>query len=93
MPRRHRSARDRESAPTPPERPLGVAPDWAHVDGYRVQAVTGEKDKAYRCPGCEQLVQPGTPHLVVIPDDDLGGRRHWHTNCWRQELRRLGRRV
>jgi hypothetical protein len=93
MPRRHRSARDREAPADPLERPRGFAPEWAHVDGYRVQQVAGEKGKTYRCPGCNQEIHPGVAHMVVMPDDDLAGRRHWHSPCWKQELRRLGHRV
>ena len=59
--------------------------EWADV-----RAVTG--DKAYRCPGCGHEIRRGTPHLVVVPHDDPGQRRHWHTECWRRELRRTGRR-
>jgi hypothetical protein len=47
--------------------------------------------KAYRCPGCQQLIGPGTAHLVTWPADHLFGdeaglddRRHWHTSCWRR---------
>lgn len=50
----------------------------------------GGSDKAYRCPGCNQEIAPGTSHLVVWPEDHLFGdeagladRRHWHTRCWR----------
>jgi hypothetical protein len=32
-------------------------------------------------------------HLVVVEADDVEGRRHWHTECWRRELRRRGHRV
>lgn len=45
--------------------------------------------KAYRCPGCELLVEPGTAHVVVWRADSLfgdravGDRRHWHAACWR----------
>ncbi|MDQ1304215.1 MAG: hypothetical protein QG671_42, partial [Actinomycetota bacterium] len=42
-------------------------------------------DKAYRCPGCEQLIQPGTGHLVAWREDSVMGveaRRHWHASCW-----------
>jgi len=45
--------------------------------------------KTYRCPGCQQPIAPGTPHLVVWPAErGLAGtgtveeRRHWHTGCW-----------
>ncbi len=55
-----------------------------------VQAMTGQNAvKAYRCPGCNHDIRPGTPHLVVWPHDPGPGqdsavalRRHWHTACW-----------
>lgn len=90
MPRRHRSARDRDSLPEPPVRPLSVAPEWASAEGFSVRGVSGEKGKTYVCPGCHQVIRPGTPHLVVMMDGELEGRRHWHTECWRRELRRQG---
>jgi hypothetical protein len=93
MPRRHRSARDRPAPPAPPERPSTVAPAWASaVERTSVRAVTGVGGKAYRCPGCQQVMHPGTPHLVVVTEGDVEGRRHWHTPCWRREVRRLGYR-
>ncbi len=42
--------------------------------------------RSYRCPGCHHEITPGTPHVVVWPDDALGSlddRRHWHSACWR----------
>ena len=90
MPRRHRAARDRVTGPEALERPIGVAPAWAQAEGATVRAVTGEKGKAYRCPGCLQEIRAGIPHLVVVEHDDVEGRRHWHTGCWRRELRRRG---
>ncbi|MEU6037070.1 ATP/GTP-binding protein [Actinomadura sp. NPDC047616] len=57
-----------------------------------VQAVAGANAvKAYRCPGCDQLIQPGVPHLVAWPADERGGaddRRHWHRPCWQARERR-----
>jgi hypothetical protein len=57
--------------------------------------------KSYRCPGCDQEIRFGTPHLVAWPayarDSDLEPwdtasgadlRRHWHTSCWRARDRR-----
>ena len=90
MPRKHRSARERDLPIGSAERPKGVAPEWASAEGYRVLAVSGERGKAYRCPGCQQEIRPGTPHLVVMEHEEVGSRRHWHTPCWRQELRRRG---
>lgn len=45
--------------------------------------------KTYVCPGCESIIPAGTFHLVVIPDEAVDMRRHWHRGCWNKELRRL----
>ncbi|RZS87086.1 hypothetical protein EV189_2508 [Motilibacter rhizosphaerae] len=63
------------------------------LDGapHYVRAVTGAAaTKAYRCPGCDQLVPPATPHLLVWPVGSSGidWRRHWHTPCWAARDRR-----
>jgi hypothetical protein len=90
MPRKHRAARDREVRLEAVERPLGMAPGWARIEGAVVRSVSGERGKTYRCPGCLQEIRVGTPHLVVVEHDDMEGRRHWHTACWGRELRRRG---
>jgi len=90
MPRRHRAARDRPGPPAPSPRPRTAAPVWASADGMTVRTVSGETGKVYRCPGCQQEIKPGTPHLVVMTEGGVEGRRHWHTPCWRQERRRRG---
>lgn len=46
--------------------------------------------KVYVCPGCEQLIEEGVGHLVVVPEDAPDLRRHWHRGCWYKELRRRG---
>jgi hypothetical protein len=63
---------------------------------YVVRAVTGSAaTKAYRCPGCHQLIRPATPHTVAWPvvgslfsDSGLDERRHWHNACWKARERR-----
>jgi hypothetical protein len=92
MPRRHRSARDREAPAVAVERPVNVAPDWAQAEDVTVRAVSGQAGKTYRCPGCHQEIRQGIPHLVIAVGDDMEGRRHWHTPCWRSELKRRGQR-
>jgi hypothetical protein len=61
-------------------------------DEWVVRQVTGSAaTRAYRCPGCDQEIQPGTAHVVVWPADergDLADRRHWHSGCWRARERR-----
>jgi hypothetical protein len=71
------------------------------VDGpdgsWTVQHVRGST-KSYRCPGCQQMVGPGTDHVVAWAQDGLFGaeravaeRRHWHTSCWELRARRRPR--
>ncbi len=65
----------------------GPAGDWV------VQRVGGAP-KAYRCPGCDQEVPAGVPHVVAWPVEALAGlggpadRRHWHSPCWAARSRR-----
>jgi hypothetical protein len=59
--------------------------------GYLVRSVTAAAAvKSYRCPGCDQVIGAGRPHVVAWPADDLDGdeRRHWHTPCWAARDRR-----
>jgi len=46
--------------------------------------VVGGSEKAYRCPGCDQEIMGGRPHVVAWPsfDSGAGDRRHWHQACW-----------
>ncbi|MEJ5914985.1 hypothetical protein [Pseudokineococcus sp. 1T1Z-3] len=85
-------------------RPLGAGLRRVedHGDGeWVVQVVTGHgpaaaEGRSYRCPGCDQLVPAGSPHVVAWPADGLLGseaaladRRHWHRPCWeRRAVRR-----
>ena len=57
-------------------------------EAYTVRTVRGG-EKSYRCPGCQQMVGPGTAHVVAWAQDGLFGadramadRRHWHPKCW-----------
>jgi hypothetical protein len=52
-----------------------------HVQPY-------EARKAYRCPGCDHEIRAGEGHEVVVPVDAPDLRRHWHSACWRNEVRR-----
>lgn len=61
---------------------------------WSVRPISGS-DKTYRCPGCDQVIGPGTAHVVVWANDHLLGadsalaeRRHWHTACWKARDRR-----
>jgi hypothetical protein len=58
---------------------------------YLVRAVAGAAaGKSYRCPGCDQLIATGVPHVVAWPEHDAEAtdRRHWHTPCWAARGRR-----
>jgi hypothetical protein len=90
MPRKHRRNPEFFDPPHPgaPPSPRSAPPSWAVAGGFEVRHVQG--DKPYRCPGCDHSIRPGLWHLVVVPDGEPDERRHWHTECWRTELRRLG---
>jgi hypothetical protein len=70
--------------------------EWGDVD-WVVRSLTGSSSaKNYRCPGCDQEIRPGTPHVVVWRAEPLMGtdaddRRHWHTACWAARDRRRRR--
>ncbi len=88
----------------PEPRDIGQAFGYQRVEPARdgdwiVRSVTGAgSTKIYRCPGCDQEIRPGVPHLVAWPADTeqaawhggggLDDRRHWHTPCWNARLRR-----
>ena len=58
------------------------------LDGYEVRRVEPERAaKSYICPACGNSVAEGEGHVVVWPTEDSDLRRHWHTHCWRIEVR------
>ena len=60
-----------------------------------VRTVPGSaSDRVYRCPGCDQTLPAGTPHVVAWPAEGaVDERRHWHAPCWAaRSRRRPGRR-
>jgi hypothetical protein len=83
-----------------PGEPSSVGPEqtesWPDGD-WVVRLVPGAASaKSYRCPGCDQEIPAGTPHLVAWPSLSPGptDRRHWHRPCWDRRIqRRPGRRV
>ncbi|MDT0167258.1 hypothetical protein Q9R32_17020 [Actinotalea sp. AC32] len=98
MPSRRRSAKRPYGDEPPPldlERALGGRRSESAADGdWTVQRVRGG-EKAYTCPGCRQLIPPGTAHVVAWAADGLLGpraalddRRHWHSACWQHRARR-----
>ena len=57
------------------------------------RSVVHRRPSSYRCPGCDQLIPPATPHTVVWPETAIVGagvdqRRHWHSTCWNARDRR-----
>ncbi|TMK32362.1 MAG: hypothetical protein E6G55_01810 [Actinobacteria bacterium] len=83
MPRKNRRAPEPVEAARVPQ---SAGPTWALAPGFDVRRVSS--DKPYRCPGCDHEIRAGVWHLVVVPQDQRDERRHWHTECWRSELRR-----
>src|SRR5579872_5998415 len=86
--------RNRRPAPAAADRPAGSERTESWPDGdWVVRPVAGANStKLYRCPGCDQEIAPGTPHIVAWPADTIvagpAERRHWHRPCWERRLRR-----
>ncbi|MBV9922768.1 MAG: hypothetical protein JOY78_18220 [Pseudonocardia sp.] len=82
----------------PPLRSAAAARFEVAADGeWQVRQVSGSASvRTYRCPGCDQTIDAGTPHVVAWPAAEHGSveeRRHWHTPCWAARgRRRPGRR-
>lgn len=58
-------------------------------DGHVVRSVAGTSSgRPYRCPGCDQELPGGSPHVVAWPEGRPDDRRHWHTACWDARGRR-----
>lgn len=83
----------RRSKHARPHRPLGSHHPTAVTrrDGeWLVRGIAaGSSTKVYRCPGCDQLIAAGLPHVVVWPrvaslgsSSEIEERRHWHRSCW-----------
>jgi len=99
-PRRERPGAGRQTAKGRHGRSAASGPErhesWPDGD-WVIRLVPGQTSaKSYRCPGCDQEIPPGAPHLVAWPAERSGpaGRRHWHRPCWEQRMRRRpGRRA
>ncbi|MET7851004.1 ATP/GTP-binding protein [Streptomyces avermitilis] len=60
-------------------------------DEWSVRHVAGAsaEGKTYRCPGCDQMIPSGVPHVVAWPEHSgVDERRHWHKACWNAKDRR-----
>ncbi|MFJ8692704.1 ATP/GTP-binding protein [Streptomyces roseolilacinus] len=62
--------------------------EWA----VRNVAGASAAGKRYRCPGCDQEIPSGVPHVVAWPEyGGVDDRRHWHRACWNAKDRRTTR--
>lgn len=98
MPRSRRSGKrpySAEHVPLDMDRVGGIRRAESGPDGEWTTQRVGGSDRTFRCPGCDQLIATGTPHVVAWRADSILGdgaaldnRRHWHTSCWQARLRR-----
>jgi hypothetical protein len=57
---------------------------------WSVRRANSRRPATYRCPFCGRHLPAMSEHLIVLPEDDGGRRRHAHTACVEKE-RRAGR--
>lgn len=91
MPRRNRGRRDDAAIDEDKARRAIESIQPGRAGDWYVRTAGGDPDgKTYRCPGCQQEITPGTPHVVawLAETDDGSNRRHWHTPCFRARDRR-----
>ncbi|AKG45560.1 ATP/GTP-binding protein [Streptomyces xiamenensis] len=63
--------------------------DWRGEEWVVRRISGGAAVKHYRCPGCDQEIPPGVPHVVSWPRAGaVDDRRHWHRSCWEARDRR-----
>ncbi|MFD7918831.1 ATP/GTP-binding protein [Streptomyces sp. NPDC059740] len=71
---------------------LETTQEWRGEEWVVRQVGGSGAGKRYRCPGCDQEIPPGVPHVVAWPRlGDVDDRRHWHTSCWNARDRRRAR--
>ncbi|MEZ7003948.1 ATP/GTP-binding protein [Streptomyces sp. AD55] len=98
-PRRNRPKGPRQAARGDGDEDAGRYGGWQTSTGWRgeewsVRHVAGAsaRGKSYRCPGCDQAIPDGVPHVVAWPQHSgVDDRRHWHTSCWNARDRRTTR--
>ncbi|MEE1764642.1 MULTISPECIES: ATP/GTP-binding protein [unclassified Streptomyces] len=103
-----RRNRPKDSGASGPSGPSGRSADedpsdryggWQTSEPWRgeewsVRHVAGASaaGKTYRCPGCDQMIPSGVPHVVAWPEHSgVDERRHWHKACWNAKDRRTSR--
>jgi hypothetical protein len=94
-PRRNRQHGRRKQQPFDEDAPrygLEHTAEWRGEEWVVRGIGAGAAAKHYRCPGCDQEIPPGVPHVVAWPRlGDVGDRRHWHRACWNARDRRSAR--
>lgn len=86
------ASRDGDGRDGRPRYGLERTEEWRGEEWAVRQISGGAALKHYRCPGCDQEIAPGVPHVVVWPlTGDVADRRHWHRACWNARDRRSAR--
>jgi hypothetical protein len=89
--RNHQRGRPKRDRPPEDRERYGLenTESWRGED-WVVRGIGGTAAaKHYRCPGCDQEIPPGVPHVVVWPQHGaVDDRRHWHRACWNARDRR-----
>lgn len=93
-PRRNKAQGRRQPSADDGPRAYGLenTEDWQGEEWVVRRITGGGATKHYRCPGCDQEIPPGVPHVVAWPRlGAVDDRRHWHAACWSARDRRKAR--
>ena len=64
-------------------RPLSAGYASRRRGDFIVQSIPGSQaSKQYICPGCNQRIAIGVPHVGWPQHRGVDERRHWHNPCW-----------
>ena len=70
---RKRQRRNKEPPAPAPKVSVETVVEW-QGEPWVVRPIRGSSStRSYRCPGCDQMIQPATPHTVVWPETAITG--------------------
>lgn len=67
--------------------PSKLIPQQIETEYGRTVVIESVAKKQYKCPLCDDTLDPGENHMVLIPESDESARRHVHTLCLQEWIK------